>query len=134
MLFGICFTKFKNNQILLNKISHRFLVTTNLFTGWKSLIYRVDSGTKFELYPVHFFCLLCQPGILIRILQFGLMELKLSTFSIIFQSSWLGQLGRKAKFKCPLGMIKVNKFRHSYLNVMRLENYGPTGEYLNNNH
>jgi hypothetical protein len=25
-------TKFKNNQILLNKISHKFLVTTKLFT------------------------------------------------------------------------------------------------------
>jgi len=31
-------TKFKNNQILLNKIGHRFLLTTKLFTGWKSLI------------------------------------------------------------------------------------------------
>jgi hypothetical protein len=26
-------TKFKNNQILLNEISHRFLPTTKLFTG-----------------------------------------------------------------------------------------------------
>jgi hypothetical protein len=25
-------TKFKNNQILLNKISHKFLLTTKLFT------------------------------------------------------------------------------------------------------
>ncbi len=31
-------TKFKNNQILLNKISHRFLLTAKLFTGWKILI------------------------------------------------------------------------------------------------
>jgi hypothetical protein len=30
--FGICLTKFKNNQILLNKISHRFLLTAKLFT------------------------------------------------------------------------------------------------------
>ncbi len=27
--------KFENNQILLNKISHRFLVTTKLLIGWK---------------------------------------------------------------------------------------------------
>jgi len=31
--FDACLTKFKNNQILLNKISHRFLLTTKLFTG-----------------------------------------------------------------------------------------------------
>jgi hypothetical protein len=31
--FDVCWTKFKNNQILLNKISHRFLVTTKLFSG-----------------------------------------------------------------------------------------------------
>jgi hypothetical protein len=31
-------------------------------------------------------------------------------------------------------MLKVNKLRHSYLNVMKLGNYGPTGECLNNNH
>jgi hypothetical protein len=32
--FDVCLTKFKkNNQILLNKISHRFLLTTKLFTG-----------------------------------------------------------------------------------------------------
>jgi hypothetical protein len=28
--FDVCLTKFKNNQILLNKISHRFLLTTKL--------------------------------------------------------------------------------------------------------
>ncbi len=28
----------------------------------------------------------------------------------------------------------VNTLRHSYLNVMKLENYGSTGECLNNNH
>jgi len=28
----------------------------------------------------------------------------------------------------------VNRLRYSYLNVMKLENYGPTGEYLKNNH
>jgi hypothetical protein len=31
-------TKFENYQILLNKISHWFLETTKLFSGWKSLI------------------------------------------------------------------------------------------------
>jgi hypothetical protein len=31
--FDVCLTKFKNNKILLNKISHRFLWTTKLFTG-----------------------------------------------------------------------------------------------------
>jgi hypothetical protein len=30
------FTKFKANQIFLNKISHRFLLTTKLFTGIKN--------------------------------------------------------------------------------------------------
>jgi hypothetical protein len=30
--FDVCFTKVKNNQILLNKISHKFLQTTKLFT------------------------------------------------------------------------------------------------------
>jgi hypothetical protein len=30
--FDACFTKFKKNQILLNKISHRFLLATKLFT------------------------------------------------------------------------------------------------------
>jgi hypothetical protein len=29
----VCLTKFKNNQIFLNKISHRFLLTTKLFNG-----------------------------------------------------------------------------------------------------
>ncbi len=31
-------TKFENYQILLNKISHRFLATTKLFSGQKNLI------------------------------------------------------------------------------------------------
>jgi hypothetical protein len=30
--FDACLTKFENYQILLNKISHRFLVTTKLFS------------------------------------------------------------------------------------------------------
>jgi hypothetical protein len=29
----VCLTKFKNNEILFNKISHRFLLTLKLFTG-----------------------------------------------------------------------------------------------------
>jgi hypothetical protein len=37
-LFGEGLTKLKNNQILLNNISHRFLLTTKLFTRRKSLI------------------------------------------------------------------------------------------------
>jgi hypothetical protein len=31
------------------------------------------------------------------------------------------------KPKCHLGMLKVNKLKHSFLNVMKLENYGPRG-------
>jgi hypothetical protein len=31
-IFVVRLTKFKNNQILLNKISHRFLLTARLFT------------------------------------------------------------------------------------------------------
>ncbi len=37
-IFYVHLTKFDNYQILLNNISHRFLMTTKLFTGWKSLI------------------------------------------------------------------------------------------------
>jgi hypothetical protein len=35
--FDVCLTKFKKNQILLNKVIHRILLTTKLFTGWKIL-------------------------------------------------------------------------------------------------
>ncbi len=42
-------------------------------------------------------------------------------------------MGGKAKSRCHLGMLKLNKLRHSYLVVMALENYGPTG-HLNNDH
>jgi hypothetical protein len=31
--FDACLAKFENYQIILNKISHRFLVTTKLFSG-----------------------------------------------------------------------------------------------------
>jgi hypothetical protein len=33
-----------------------------------------------------------------------------------------------------LGMLKVNKVKHSYPNITHLENYGYTGECLKNNH
>jgi hypothetical protein len=32
-IFDACLTQFENYHILLNKISHRFLVTTKLFSG-----------------------------------------------------------------------------------------------------
>ncbi len=35
-------------------------------------------------------------------------------------------MGSKAKSRCHLGMLKLNKSRHSNLNVIKLENYGPT--------
>jgi hypothetical protein len=53
----------------------------------------------------------------------------LTTMRIL--SKW--PMGGKAKSRCHLGMLKANKLRHSYLNVMKLENYGTTGECLNNN-
>jgi hypothetical protein len=31
-------------------------------------------------------------------------------------------------------MLRGNKLRHSYLDVTKLENYGPKGKYLNNNY
>ncbi len=37
-LFDVCLTKFENCQILLNQFSHWCLVTTKLFSVWKSLI------------------------------------------------------------------------------------------------
>jgi len=36
-------------------------------------------------------------------------------------------MDRKAKSRCRLGMVRVNNWSHSYLNIMKLENYGPTG-------
>ncbi len=38
-IFDVHLIKFENNQILLNKSSHRFLPTTKLFTWQKSLIF-----------------------------------------------------------------------------------------------
>ncbi len=43
-------------------------------------------------------------------------------------------MGSKAKYRCHLGMLKVHKLIHSHLNFMKLENNGPAGECLNNNH
>ncbi len=41
-------------------------------------------------------------------------------------------MGSKAKSRCHWGKLKVNKLRNRYLEVMKLENYGLTGECLNN--
>ncbi len=43
-------------------------------------------------------------------------------------------IGGRVKYRCRLGMLKVKKLKHSYLNVMKLENYGPTGECIDGNH
>jgi len=45
--FDVCLTKFKNNQILLNKISHRFLRTTKLLLGER--IYGETASFKVNL-------------------------------------------------------------------------------------
>ncbi len=37
--YDVCLTNFKNNQILLNKISLKFLATIKLFTMWEILIW-----------------------------------------------------------------------------------------------
>ncbi len=44
--FGVRLTKFENNQILLNKISHRFLLTTKLYARWKIIIRHLWFKTK----------------------------------------------------------------------------------------
>ncbi len=36
----------------------------------------------------------------------------------------------KAKSRCHLGLRKISKWRHSYLNVMKLESYDTLGEWL----
>ena len=43
-------------------------------------------------------------------------------------------MGSKAKYRCRFGMLKANKLRHGCFNVMKLENYGPTAECLNDYH
>ncbi len=52
----------------------------------------------------------------------------------VHQTTKQWPIGGKIKSRCPLGMLKVNNLRHSYLNVMKLGNYGPKGECLNDNH
>jgi len=47
-IFDACLTKFKNNQILLNKISHRFLLTTKLYTGQKIIIEIMLINTEYS--------------------------------------------------------------------------------------
>ncbi len=47
-LMYVCSTKFENDQILLNKISHRFLVTTKLLSGWKSLTSLLRTLTNYS--------------------------------------------------------------------------------------
>jgi hypothetical protein len=39
-------TKFKNNYILLDKISHWFLLTAKLFSGWKILLVPMTQGLE----------------------------------------------------------------------------------------
>jgi len=45
---------------------------------------------------------------------------------------WSMAISGKAKSRCRLGMLKVNNLRCSYLNVMKLGNYGLIRECLNN--
>jgi hypothetical protein len=47
-IFDVCWTKFKNNQIWLNKTSCRFLSTIKLFTGQKILILQIKSETYYS--------------------------------------------------------------------------------------
>jgi hypothetical protein len=57
--FFVRLSKFKNHQILHNKISHRFLVTAKLFTRWNLLIttawstYRVAKPGTCSLRLIH---------------------------------------------------------------------------------
>jgi hypothetical protein len=41
---------------------------------------------------------------------------------------------QQSQSRCCLGILKVNELRHRSLNEMKLANYGPTAEWLNNNH
>jgi hypothetical protein len=43
-------------------------------------------------------------------------------------------MGGKAKSRYHLDILKVNKLKHSYIRVMKLENNGLAGECLKNNH
>ncbi len=64
--FYVCLTEFRNNQILLNKISHRFLLMTKLLTGqqsltegfklinWRNLIFLFSARKKVILWNRNF--------------------------------------------------------------------------------
>ncbi len=41
--YEVCLIKFKNYQIVLNKVGHRFLLTTNL------LSFRFDQGNSIDI-------------------------------------------------------------------------------------
>jgi len=43
-------------------------------------------------------------------------------------------MGSKDKYRCRLGMLKVNSLRRSYLNVKKLENYGTKVKCFTNGH
>jgi hypothetical protein len=53
-LFGGCSTKFKNNQILLNKMNHRFLVTNQAIYCVKDS----DSSTASSLLYYYYYIIL----------------------------------------------------------------------------
>ncbi len=50
----VCLKLFKNNKIIRNKISHRILLTTKLFTRQKSLIKSVTKLTRVLVNVSHF--------------------------------------------------------------------------------
>ncbi len=55
----VSLAKFKNICILLNKISNRFLLTTNLFTGWKILIEQIHYTLRSCWYIISLRLSLC---------------------------------------------------------------------------
>ena len=55
IFLNVCLAKFENNQILLNKICNRFLLTTfKLFTGQKSLIISMLARLRLRLLEAYF--------------------------------------------------------------------------------
>ncbi len=53
--FDVSLTEYKNNKILLNKISHWFLLTTKLLTGQKSFIWHKSLRRSLILLQQHSF-------------------------------------------------------------------------------
>jgi hypothetical protein len=51
-IFNVYLTKFKSNHILLNKIRHRFVLTTKLFTG-QSLIGDLHISLMVRIFPLY---------------------------------------------------------------------------------